>query len=347
MHSFFSLSTVRSLSVLVMLSLGAWGCSAEDETNEDPYATTDGDDEFSGSEASAADELVTEGQLNGRSLPASTLSFTYDDGPGPRSRELADYLAAEGVPATFFVNGAKFPGRESTLRAIAAGGHLLANHTQTHKQLTKITAAQVREEVGRTHTLLTEYIPNGPWLIRAPYGAWNKHVADALNASPELSHYVGSIFWDIGGSTTATSAADWDCWGSKKYSVEKCADLYFAEITQRNRGIILMHDIHGKTIELTKLLVPRLKAEGYRFARLDAVPAIASAIVAASAEPTEPVPGEEQTASCRSATLGRTVAHNTCVQAASTRKWNICKNGDWKVIAEPTAECVETYGLGQ
>jgi peptidoglycan/xylan/chitin deacetylase (PgdA/CDA1 family) len=36
-------------------------------------------------------------------LPPHSVALTFDDGPGPRSAELAQLLRAEGVPGTFFV----------------------------------------------------------------------------------------------------------------------------------------------------------------------------------------------------------------------------------------------------
>ena len=38
-------------------------------------------------------------------LPPHCVALTFDDGPGPRSAELARLLRDEGVPATFFVLG--------------------------------------------------------------------------------------------------------------------------------------------------------------------------------------------------------------------------------------------------
>ena len=38
-------------------------------------------------------------------LPPDCVALTFDDGPGPRSAELARLLRDEGVPGTFFVLG--------------------------------------------------------------------------------------------------------------------------------------------------------------------------------------------------------------------------------------------------
>lgn len=226
-------------------------------------------------------------QLNGLTLPRGTFALTFDDGPGPRTAELGSYLAEQGIPATFFVQGSRAVNKTSVLAALSRQGHLIANHSWSHASFTDI--ADPVDEVSRTDRVIAPYVPRGVFLFRAPYGNWAPHVADVLNAT-ELRRYVGGIFWDIGGSLTASYAADWACW-SRGLSVEECGNRYFTEISNRGRGIVLMHDIHGKTIDMVKQLVPRLKAQGHRFVRADGIPLIADRIRDAGGHPSsQPLP---------------------------------------------------------
>ncbi len=301
---------------------------AVDATDDEPMLESTGGE-------STSDELATEAQLNGRSLPAKTIVLTFDDGPGERTGELAAYLKEQGIPATFFMNGMQKSGREAQLQAVIENGHVLANHTQNHKQLTRLSAQGVRGELQPTDDIIKTYQPDGPWLLRAPYGAWNRGVSVAVNASDNLQKYTGSIFWDVGGQTTSGSAADWECWGAKKYTPARCAELYLSEVRTRGRGIVLMHDIHNKTVDMVKLLVPSLKREGYRFVNLTEVPSIVALM---GQQP------EDLGDSCQSATLGRSVDSGVCVQSASTEKWNLCNEGDWKLVASLDA-CTEKHAL--
>jgi peptidoglycan/xylan/chitin deacetylase (PgdA/CDA1 family) len=76
-------------------------------------------------------------------------------------------------------------------------------------------------------------------------------------------------------STSLYAAADWDCSiSSLNISVRMCADGYMKEIERLNGGVVLLHDTHPKTIEMVKLLIPRLKAAGYNFITLDEIPNI-------------------------------------------------------------------------
>ncbi len=301
------------------------GCAADSTTDDD-------DSDVTGvtGDSSSEQDLISEHQLTGSELPAKTIALTFDDGPGDRTVELTDYLASQGVPATFFINGMRVPGRQAAVDAVVNRGFTLANHTQNHLQLTKLTSAKVVSEVTQTDNILVANQPNGPFILRAPFGAMNGSVVRSLNATA-MKKYTGSVFWDIGGELTATSAADWDCWG-KGVAVARCGQLYMQEIRKRGHGIILMHDIHNKTIDMVKtVIVPTLKAEGYTFAKLADVPAVKRSIAAANSN--SPAPADT---SCSSATLGRTVEQGTCVQARSDSKWNVCLNGEWNVVSAPT-----------
>ena len=73
-------------------------------------------------------------------LPPKTVCLTYDDGPGetpgdgagPRSRQVGQYLAGEGIRATFFVIGRHAEPLEGVLQQLVGWGHLLGNHTYSH-----------------------------------------------------------------------------------------------------------------------------------------------------------------------------------------------------------------------
>ena len=186
---------------------------------------------------------------------------------------------------------------KAAIDTLVRRGHTLANHTQNHKQMTRLSGTPLVKAVSDTDTFVKAAQPTGPFLLRAPYGAWKGRVANELNAT-EMKKYVGSIFWDVGGALTATAAADWDCWG-RGVSVQRCADLYVQEVRAKKRGIVLMHDVHSKTVDMVKLMVPVLKAEGYVFDKVEDAPSVKRAIANASGGTATP-PG----AKCFSSTLG-------------------------------------------
>jgi len=324
------LASFFALSGLACASLP--GCAAE--------AVDDGDEtvaEGEGDSNVSEDEIVSERQLMGSELPTKTLALTYDDGPGTRTGELADYLAAQGIPAAFFINGTKVPGRQAHVDKIIARGHLLANHTHNHLQLTRLASGKIVSEIADTDAIIRAVQPAGPFVLRAPFGAWNGAVARTVNGTA-MKKYVGSVFWDVGGALTATAGADWDCWG-KGVSVQRCGDLYLNEIRTKKRGIVLLHDIHNRSVDMTKYIVPKLVAEGYKFVKLTEVPSVKRAIGAAAS-------GDNDQDGCSSSTLGRTVAENVCVQARRDQKWYRCVDGEWASSTGPTdTKCTQRFPL--
>ncbi len=266
--------------------------------------------------------------LIGTSLPAKTLALTFDDGPGARTTELSAYLKSENIRAAFFVNGAHIAATnlpnpngialvqdaDDVLAQLIADGHLVANHTETHRDLvTEVLpsgAGQLLEELAQTDAQIAGYVPSNHFLFRPPYGSWNATVYAALKDTA-MSKYIGPVYWDFGGTTGnyPYQAADWACWqgqlqeaaggpvnGTGYATTEQCGDAYLNDITSVGRGIVLMHDpygwANGSTVDMVKYIVPKLKQAGYGFVRVDEVPAIAAALPCApgcaTCAPTDP-----------------------------------------------------------
>ena len=207
-------------------------------------------------------------------LPEKTLALTFDDGPTPHTEELAAYLHHAGVPSTFFVIGSKALLQPKTLEILRSQGHLVANHTNSHPDLTK--TGNAAQEVRRADAAISPYVSGNIFLFRAPYGQFNINAITSINAAG-LGKYYGPIHWDIGEDLTETAAADWACI-SKNISASACAALYLQEIKEKKGGVVLMHDSVSYITELVKLIVEPLKQEDWKFVRIDESETIAQEI---------------------------------------------------------------------
>ncbi len=236
--------------------------------------------------------------LKGADLPPRTLCLTYDDGPGLDTCELGRYLFTEGIRATFFVIGRHAEERRDVLAHLSAWGHRIGNHTYSHPGLVALAEAEgdVVGEIARTDAAIRPYVRDTVVFLRAPYGNWRQKqpgtdqdrdtslVAEILNRSRRFADYVGPVNWDI-------SAADYDYW-KRGASAPECAAAYLRKITSIGRGIVLMHDSsedpevrpRNRAFEATQLLVPALKAQGYRFVDLREVPQVRWALAACRLE---------------------------------------------------------------
>ncbi|MBP0493927.1 polysaccharide deacetylase family protein [Pararoseomonas indoligenes] len=107
------------------------------------------------------------------------LSFTADIEPSPTDRTgrrhlaatsaLLDLLDEAGARGTFFVLGEVADAAPWLVRDIAARGHELASHNQTHRALAAIGPATLREEAGRSRTVLQDLSGQMVAGFRAPY----------------------------------------------------------------------------------------------------------------------------------------------------------------------------------
>ena len=231
------------------------------------------------------------------------VALTFDDGPNANTPAVLDALRALNIKATFFIVGRQAHAYPNVLARIAAEGHLLGNHSNTHPLLGRryVNNPQLLiNQIRITHNEIAPFMRPGDKLyFRAPYGAWRSQHAAILNRDPVLRNYIGPIYWDAGGNNSVTrdgyimSAADWSCW-RHGWSVATCAKGYLREIRRHDGGVVLMHCISSHSAALVEAVVPALMEEGYRFARLDQVPAYrqyetppgAPAAVAAANTPT-------------------------------------------------------------
>jgi len=210
-----------------------------------------------------------------------TVSLTFDDGPGIHTHAVLDALKAYDVRATFFIVGTMARAHPELLVKIAADGHLLANHTASHKRLTRRRYSRspnlLIDQIREVNDLIARHmVPGETLFFRAPYGAWKERHAIVLNEDPVLKYYVGPIYWDVGGQTYVdgegyvVASADWDCW-HRGWTAETCAKGYLREIERKDGGVVLMHCINAKAAALVEAVVPELIAQGFKFVRLDEV----------------------------------------------------------------------------
>jgi len=115
-------------------------------------------------------------QLFGATLIAPArpgeLALTFDDGPNPAwTPRLLEILAREDVHASFFLVGSKAETETSLVRQIAEAGHLIGNHSWSHRNLALAPARLIDEELRRTTETLEQIIGAPVRTFRPPFGA--------------------------------------------------------------------------------------------------------------------------------------------------------------------------------
>jgi len=170
-----------------------------------------------------------------------TVGLTFDDGPDP---EFAPRFveALGGAPATFFVLGRAVSRSPDVVRAVAAAGHEIACHGDTHRGLASIPPRATRRALIRARDTIAEVVGVAPRFYRPAYGVFN---AAGWLAAPALG--MRRTLW-------STWARDWEASATPEL---------IAERTLRGAkpgAILLLHDADGSPGAPSRTLaaIPRI-----------------------------------------------------------------------------------------
>ncbi|MCC6349067.1 MAG: glycosyltransferase [Candidatus Eisenbacteria bacterium] len=195
-----------------------------------------------------------------------TLALTFDDGPSGRwTPAILDALGELGVPATFFVIGENAERHPDLIRREWDEGHEIGNHTYTHPNIAAVSKRRVHFELNATQRALQSDIGHSTLMFRPPYNA-DAEPTSAEEVQPMLDAAALGYF-TVG---EYIDAQDWRLRDSdgRLRTPEAIADEIIGQVHAGHGNVVLLHDGGGDrsaTLAALRLIVPRLKAEGYRF----------------------------------------------------------------------------------
>ncbi len=190
-----------------------------------------------------------------------SVALTFDDGPSPATPALLEYLAEQGVQATFFQCGMNVLRHREIAKRVFDAGHEIGNHTFSHPRLCPRlgwkpnlrSPGEIYRELAETQEILTSLSGVAPKLFRAPYGMrwWG------LGAAQRRLGLLG-VLWTV-------IAHDW-AWPSGRIAP-------FVLDGVRPGGILCFHDGRDiqpevdarATMAALKVIVPALRDRGYAF----------------------------------------------------------------------------------
>lgn len=176
-------------------------------------------------------------------------------------------LRAAKAPATFFMGGRWALSHETrAMQLLADPLFEVGNHTWDHANLDRADAAKVAQEIGRTEAVLSRLrlrvaavcpaagaLP-ATGLFRFPYGA----------CSPESLKAVAAM---------GQTPIQWDVVSGDPSGIGAAAMTKHVVASVKPGSIIVMH-ANGRgthTAEALKAIIPKLRAEGYRFVTVGAL----------------------------------------------------------------------------
>jgi cellulose synthase/poly-beta-1,6-N-acetylglucosamine synthase-like glycosyltransferase/peptidoglycan/xylan/chitin deacetylase (PgdA/CDA1 family) len=199
-----------------------------------------------------------------------TIALTFDDGPDPRwTPQVLDILRRNHVHATFFVVGTLAAQHPELIRQIVADGNQVGIHTFTHAELSALPPWRQSLELREAQLAVAGAAGVTTPLLRPPYSSGNNAVDDAAWLSMRRAGQQGYLT-----VLTTRDSEDWQRPGVAKIVTNSTPHGAAGQI-------LLMHDGGGdrsQTVAALRVLLPELKAHGYRFATVSAAVGMADPV---------------------------------------------------------------------
>lgn len=175
------------------------------------------------------------------------VALTFDAAWGNEdTRRLMDILADHKVKVTFFMTGEWVEKYPEDVKFIAEQGHELGNHSENHKNMSKLDKETIRTELMTVHDKVKGLTGRDMILFRPPYGDYNNNVVETVS---QMGYYP--IQWDV-------DSLDW-----KDYGKDSIVDKVLNDPHLGNGSIILMHNGAKYTPSALDAVIKGLKDKGF------------------------------------------------------------------------------------
>jgi peptidoglycan/xylan/chitin deacetylase (PgdA/CDA1 family) len=187
------------------------------------------------------------------------VALTFDDGPNePYTSQIADFLDSRGIRATFFQVGVCVRRHPAVTARLAAAGHVVGNHSLTHRYGTYLRPGAFRREIDETQAILRGHLGRTPGLARTPW-LWRQPLLLRMLRRRALEPVAGVFAHPL-----------------EVFHRDGAAMARRAVARTRPGSILIFHDgfdgrggDRSRTVEAVRLTVDGLLARGYRFVTVD------------------------------------------------------------------------------
>ncbi|MBO5221550.1 MAG: polysaccharide deacetylase family protein [Clostridia bacterium] len=181
-----------------------------------------------------------------------TFDAGYENG---YTSDILDTLKKHNVPATFFLVEHYMKTSPDLVKRMAEEGHLIANHTASHPDMSKLDTSQaLQAELTAVEEKYKEITGlDMKKVYRPPQGKFSE---TNLIQAKELGY--ATVFWSL-------AYADWD--NTNQPDPQKAIQKLNSRI--HNGAIVLLHSTSETNRDILERLVVEWKAMGYTFGRLE------------------------------------------------------------------------------
>ncbi|SMD02993.1 Peptidoglycan/xylan/chitin deacetylase, PgdA/CDA1 family [Fulvimarina manganoxydans] len=199
-----------------------------------------------------AGRTIAVAQLSDIDLQPGEVVLTFDDGPMPgKTPKILDALEKAGVGATFLMVGQMAKAYPSITREVAAKGHTIGTHTESHKNLRTLGTEAAMAEIRRGEASVAKALAPAGFhpapFFRFPY------LADTQALRGRLA-----------GEGVVTIDVDIDSKDYFRDGPSRVMARTLDAVERKRHGIILFHDIQARTVAMLPDFLAELERRGYK-----------------------------------------------------------------------------------
>lgn len=184
----------------------------------------------------------------------NSLYLTFDNGwENGLTPSYLDTLKEKGVKAVFFLNKSYVVANKAIVKRMIDEGHVVANHSANHQDLTKLSADEIACDIMDLHNYMLREFNYEMHLFRPPSGTYSEvvlAVAKALNYK--------TVEWSF-------AYSDWDT--ENQWEHEKALNYMKEKLC--GGGIYLLHTVSSTTGAVLGDFIDYAKSEGYTLSLLE------------------------------------------------------------------------------
>ncbi|GEL77960.1 polysaccharide deacetylase family protein [Tenuibacillus multivorans] len=177
-------------------------------------------------------------------LPQGYVALTFDDGPSPFTKEIADILSEHGVAGTFFFVGTQIEKYPDQVKYVEQQGHVIGSHSYGHQNLSLLAPGVLENDVLEAVTGLEGLVGHQVDLFRPPYGATDDEVIEVLS-----QNNLKTVMWN-------RDPRDWEA-GKEEDIIN-----YFKSVDPSG-GIYILHE-NKHTLNALPEILAYLESQGLK-----------------------------------------------------------------------------------
>ena len=173
------------------------------------------------------------------------LSISFDASWGAdKTLSILDILDEHGVKTTFFLVGGWVDKYPDMVKEIAARGHEIGNHSDTHPHMSQLSESAIKDELRIMSDKVEKLTGVRPTLFRPPYGDYNNRVIEVARAEG-----YECVQWSI-------DSLDWKDRGTEDI-IKQCT--YRVD----NGDIVLFHNDSNDIVNALPTVIKHYQGLGY------------------------------------------------------------------------------------